>query len=329
MAFLNLASSTEPERLELLKKLRDWATKPTALMIGAKLPLGERYTSAWAPEGTASSRREDYVKCPSFCSHFPWPAARAPPAGFGQSHDAVYIGQLLRGGPGRNAQVYDASFNAACEESARELVVKIFQPSLSEAVEWLSHCPGKPKTWAHELERCRVEEWAYRQMVALQGIIVRLPHGEDAIAFVMEKIDALSDADWIATSGAFGDDRKEALERVANALISAEHALHSCNVSSVDLASRNVLWPVHRDQHPMPVLIDFDLADILHPSRQADGLYRIICVLSEYWFDDADLREWVKSNIKPGSHLLKMFDIRDKDIAQFKLVLPPDIGRSD
>lgn len=89
-----------------------------------------------------------------------------------------------------------------------------------------------------------MEEWAYRQMVALQGVIVprvygffhvchglsipshlcsderkiRLPHGEDAIAFVMEKINALSDADWIATSGAFGDDRKEALERVVSVL---------------------------------------------------------------------------------------------------------------
>lgn len=64
------------------------------------------------------------------------------------------------------------------------------------------------------------------------------------------------------------------MDSQANALISAEHVLYSCNVSSGDLASRNVLWPDHRDQHPMPVLIDFDTADILYPSRQADGLYR-------------------------------------------------------
>ncbi|KZV82573.1 hypothetical protein EXIGLDRAFT_702415 [Exidia glandulosa HHB12029] len=258
--FLDVLTLSEDGRRALLERLLHWrATAQPSDLVGTTLELGTRFVSVDIVEGKKRApRRDDFVQCRQpHCHHFDWPSLRPLPPSFTQSHTAVRIGKALQAGVDYHSQVYAASFDLDGNSTAgNEVVIKIYQPSLTP------------------------------QMVPLQGGFVPhaygfyhviLPNAEPAIAFIMEKIDAVP-SDTIAerVHNRYGDDKNEALKAVWSGVLAAGHAIQTCNLMTTDERNyyKDVLWPRDSFTQPgpsFPVLIDF--ADIT-PKRFCEVISR-------------------------------------------------------
>lgn len=163
----------------LAAQLKEWRERARPDELAATvLQLGPRYISQ---DVTATReyepRREDFVNCREYpCTHFNWPPTRAAPASFATTHDALRIIEPLpfQTGLDLNSQVYTASFELdPGVPQAEEVIVKIYQMSLYQAVPDVVEDPAQPwGLWG--MTSGMDEEWAYRQMQTLQGGIV--PH---------------------------------------------------------------------------------------------------------------------------------------------------------
>ncbi|KZV94756.1 hypothetical protein EXIGLDRAFT_766785 [Exidia glandulosa HHB12029] len=336
--FLDVLTLSESGRRALIERLLHWrATAQPPNLVGKTLELGPRFVSADIEGKKRAPRRHDFVQCHQpHCHHFDWPSLRPVPPSFTQYHTAVRIGKALQAGANYHSQVYVASFDLDENSTAgNEVVIKIYQPSLTPCVPELEKLCDKPERWEPLLSCCE-EEWAYRQMVPLQGGFVPhaygfyhviLPNAEPAIAFIMEKIDAVP-SDTIAESvhNRYGDDKNEALKAVWSGVLAAGHAIQTCNLMTTDERNyyKDVLWPRDSFTQPgpsFPVLIDFGMAAPLRPGYHAQAVLRAVKVLDSLQFEYDIIRDWLQSLIEPvpggegkleGSEIFKLLDVPDQ-----------------
>ncbi|KZV82576.1 hypothetical protein EXIGLDRAFT_778412 [Exidia glandulosa HHB12029] len=152
--FLNVLNLDESGRRELLNKLDAWrGTAQPKAMVGTTLELGARYINAdrQGDERPDSARRSDFIQCrQQNCGHFAWPPTRPVPPSFTQCHTAVRIVQALQAGHNLHSQVYVATFDVdgdGEDATANEVVIKIYQPSMSPAIPSLRRLYGRPRHW--------------------------------------------------------------------------------------------------------------------------------------------------------------------------------------
>ncbi|KZV98230.1 hypothetical protein EXIGLDRAFT_832326 [Exidia glandulosa HHB12029] len=214
------------------------------------------------------------------CEHFEWPAQRGRPSVFDTDLEGVHIKivkplQTSKPGDVRLSQVYLAMLD---HPDASRVVLKIYQGSATKDLDSLY---GQSELdWDAVLGRFHSEEWAYLKMVHLQGTViphiggffeVLLPHGEPAVALLMEYIEGME------TSGSTGlpilardqsnPERAQLLKPMMKALMAGQHAILNCGVLWFDIAARNIKWlqttPAEWTSL-RAILIDFDSASPLY-----------------------------------------------------------------
>lgn len=193
-----------PARRELLTKLRKWETDAKAGRVMETLLLGAEFTGDPSAEVVESVA----VPCASaLCEHYTWPPRRPheiDPSPIRPGLE-LRIAKRITGNEPRHSQVYVATIG-----SDISLALKIYQPSLADRMDL--GLRQDTDTWSGILQQYLQEHWAYDRMRTLQGILVPhvygffrvsafrvslcfslhsqvdLPHGEPAVALVMELI---------------------------------------------------------------------------------------------------------------------------------------------
>lgn len=158
--------------------------------------------------------------------------------------DTIYLVKPLLVGNGWTSQVWAASFDPASLDDDATLAVKIYQSSWHPCVK-----SGTLKINNHPLLYDKFFEYqceasAYNAYAPLQGSVVpyvrgfyqiELPHGEPAVAMVMERIRKrkVSRADF------------STIEQAAKGLLDAAFDLYRCGMVTMDFGTNSVLWPIN------------------------------------------------------------------------------------
>ncbi|KZV92035.1 hypothetical protein EXIGLDRAFT_769325 [Exidia glandulosa HHB12029] len=152
------------------------------------------------------------------------------------------------------------------------------------------------------------EEWAYRKMLSLQGGIipraygffqVMLPHGESSVAFIMEKIDSVpypTITKRLLEHYNGTDEAGEALKAVVYTLLAADHAVHTCGITSLDEdgLARNLLW--QRDSYMAGTAVPCHKnAPLPAASYRSLAFQRAVLVLRALDFGENLIEAWLES----------------------------------
>ncbi|KZV94752.1 hypothetical protein EXIGLDRAFT_834733 [Exidia glandulosa HHB12029] len=333
--FFDLRNLDADGKRALLDRLKAWraCAKPEELP-GTILRLGDRYISPDLEEKKAEARRKDFIDCRQHpCAHFDYPPSRPVPASFSEAHAAIRILQPLPHATGLDllSQVYTATFelDPGRDSKVEEVIVKVYQVSLYRDVPELEQYVDKDwDLWG--MMSGMDEEWAYRKMKSLQGSIVphaygffqvTLPHGEPSVAFIMEKIDPVSYQKIARRLKSRYATMEEALTVVVNPLLAAEHAVHTCNVSTADISGLawNMLW--QRDNFletgpSLPVLIDFGIVSTIRNGTQSIAIRRVVMVLRALGFDSKLIEAWMKSLTASPNVELEDAHPGDEDVSE-------------
>ncbi|KZV87827.1 hypothetical protein EXIGLDRAFT_773238 [Exidia glandulosa HHB12029] len=301
----------ETAREALLAKLRGWerGAENTALET---ISLGAEFTG-----DLPASVPKNVPPCASaLCDHFLWPEPRPHSIQTSVVRPGLHLTVVEKMPTAAlHAQVY-----VAATDSGALLAVKIYQPKIAGRTEL--ELDDDAETWSNVLQQYRREHWAYDRMRALQGVVVPyvygffmvdLPHGEPAVALVMEYI--VNDFEYVSNSTR---NTRDTAHNIGLGLVAVAHAIVNCDVAHEDLAGRNVLWPRHSAYvakisglqpyaGPLPVVIDFAFAGPIYD--QWDGSYMmnmLLRILTSFGVHDSVRHELVQ-DLMARQEVLDMF----------------------
>ncbi|KZW03516.1 hypothetical protein EXIGLDRAFT_758865 [Exidia glandulosa HHB12029] len=223
----------------------------------------------------------------------------------------------IQAGRDLHAQVYVASLGDL------KVAVKIYQTSWTPpgSISLLSdnavNLIDQPEASDENLQLFHREHWAYKRMLPIQGVVVphvhgffevSLPHGEPAIALVLEYIPAMHPKSYVTVIGKKNED---GIGRLGSELALAVHAIHSCDVDTLDLSSRNVLLP--NDDPASPILIDFAVCTSLRNSVLHLSVPNIVRTLCDIGFSQDIIIQWMRERLTESAVWRELFDVPSDD----------------
>ncbi|EJD44948.1 hypothetical protein AURDEDRAFT_166135 [Auricularia subglabra TFB-10046 SS5] len=256
---------------------------------------------------------------------------RVPAAGEGWIE--LRLTRRIRTGRYRGfSQVYGGRFRPE-RPGDQEVIIKIFQFSCSRGFhDARQFCEDDPKEWASHLSAHQHEAWAYFKLKDLQGSViphihgffkVRLPHGEEAIALVMERIHRTT---TLPLSKSY-QTSPDALEEVIKQLVSAVRKLVACDVVPADLAKRHIFWPeLEGGKLGVPMIIDFGHIYKPTPDCKQILLVSTLQVLLQYRFDRNIVREYITTHLEPQSDICQGFDLTEYHTGEIQNIFEADGG---